>query len=136
MTAHFTASFITLSITGIATAGYLIWQHSRKKPLVCPLDHDCSTVTESKYSRMLGVRNEALGLGYYLAMLLGMAATFVLPEYAELIRTTVLVASAIAVLFSAYLVYLQLKVIKDYCFYCLISALVTVLLFLNSLALG
>ena len=40
-----------------------------------------------------------------------------------------------ALLFSIFLVYLQKYVIKEYCFYCLISALVSLLIFLNVLML-
>src|SRR3989344_3900107 len=71
MSTVFTASFLTLALAGIADAGYLVWKHyhNTTKPLVCPLDHDCSKVTESKWSTIFWVRNEVLGLLFYVSML-------------------------------------------------------------------
>ena len=65
------ASFITIALAGIVDAGYLVWKHysNKSEPLVCPLDHDCSKVTESKWSTIFLVRNEVLGLLFYVVML-------------------------------------------------------------------
>ncbi len=128
----FAATFMVLSLLGIATTLRLLWQHQKKKeqPLVCPLNHDCSVVTESKWSHIFYVRNEVLGLLFYLSMLLatiGMTASM----YGELLRMFIRFATSLSLLLSAFLVYVQVKIIKDYCFYCLISALINALLLVN-----
>ena len=132
---QFVATFIVLAMGGIADAGYLSCKHRQKKPLACPLDHDCSPVTESKWARTFGVRNETLGLLYYAIMLAGMLGTLILPAFAPLLLKLMLLASSGALLFSAFLVGIQFAVIKDYCFYCMISAGINLMMFANTLVL-
>ncbi len=133
----FLASFLALSTGGIITSGYLVWKHywtqvqKQKQPLVCPLNHDCSIVTESKWSHILYVRNEVLGLLFYIGMLVAGLGVAFLSDYAGLLRSTIHLSAASGALFSAALVFIQIKVIKDYCFYCLISAVITLLMWVN-----
>lgn len=131
--APYIASFLVLCLAGIFNAGYLVWTHRQKKPLVCPLDHDCSTVTESKWSRIFFIRNDTIGLFFFLMMLLGSLAAFFLSEFANLLYWFLFLATGFALLFSLFLIFIQFYVLKDYCFYCCISAFITLLLFLNSI---
>jgi len=133
MSTVFTASFITLAVAGIADAGYLVWKHYSHKaePLVCPLDHDCSKVTESRWSHLFGVRNEVLGLLFYASMLAAGIATFLLPAI-QTIFLFVTLSTGAGLLFSLFLIWVEVYKIKDYCFYCLLSSLITALLFINS----
>ncbi|MEK6950368.1 MAG: vitamin K epoxide reductase family protein [Nanoarchaeota archaeon] len=131
------ASFIALSIGGICTSGYLVWKHHRSQktkaaPLVCPLNHDCSTVTESKWSTIFYFRNETLGLLYYVAMFMGGLLLAFAPALIPALPLFLLIGAGMALLFSFFLVYLQAFIIKDYCFYCLISAIISLLLVVNS----
>lgn len=131
----FVASFIVLTLTGILNASYLVWKHYQKKPLTCPINNDCSIVTESQWSRIFYIRNEVLGLLFFSAMFIAMAGAFFLPLFSSLSLLFMIITSAVGVLFSIMLTLLQLIVIQKYCFYCLISAFITVLLFLNAVAL-
>ncbi|MDO8511593.1 MAG: vitamin K epoxide reductase family protein [Nanoarchaeota archaeon] len=137
MSTVFTASFITLAIAGIADAGYLVWKHYRHNagPLVCPLDHDCSKVTESRWSTIFWVRNEVLGLLFYISMLAAGLMVFFMPGLALVslpLTSLIKVAAGAGLLFSLFLLWVQLYKIKDYCFYCMLSALINLLLFVNS----
>ncbi len=134
----FVTTFLVLSVLGVIDAGYLFWKHREHKPLVCPLDHDCSAVTESSWATMLGVRNETLGLLYYLTLFALVLALILAPDSAAAWNAPLLLrlGTGAGLLFSLFLVYLQKYVIKNYCFYCLISAGITFLLFLNSFALA
>ena len=123
------ASLAVLSIAGIADSTYLAWKHTRKQPLVCPLNHTCDVVTESSWSKILGIRNEFLGVLYYVFMLAGAFALFFYNF--QRLPIILITASGSAFLFSIFLVYLQAKAIKNYCFYCLISAGINLLIFLN-----
>ncbi len=129
---HFTASFIVLSVLGLIDSGYLYWKHKTEQPLICPVNHDCSKVTESRWSRIFIVRTEILGMLYY-GFLLGsaLAATFFYPWMFKII----LFATTAGLLFSIFFMYLQKYVIKEYCFYCILSAIISLLLFLNSILL-
>lgn len=129
----FIATFIVLSVLGLLDAAYLTYSHRTQKPLICPLDHDCSTVTESRWSATLGIRNEILGLLFYSVLFAGAITMVALPAFFQPLAIFLAIAAGIGVLFSGFLIILQIFIIKDYCFYCLISASITLLLFLNSL---
>lgn len=126
-------SFLVLCLVGAFNAGYLVWAHRKKKPLVCPLDHDCSTVTESKWSRIFFIRNDTLGFFFFLSLLLGSLVTFILPVFGPSLVWFLFLATGVGLLFSVFLIGIQVYALKDYCFYCCISAVITLLLFLNSI---
>lgn len=128
----FETSFIVLSFLGMLDVGYLAYKHVQKKPLVCPINHNCSEVTESKWSNMFGVRNEYMGMAYYGSLFVGGVASFLYPTHHVPIYLFLFCATVLGVIYSVFLVSLQAFVIKNYCFYCMISALLSLLLFFNS----
>ena len=132
--ASFLASFMALSMGGIITSGYLVWKHYQPQqgPLVCPLNHDCSKVTESKWSTIFYVRNEVLGLLFYVSMFLGSLLLALTPGLIPSLPLLLNITTGGAMLFSFLLIGIQMFKIKDYCFYCVISAIISVLLFVNS----
>ncbi len=123
---------IVLSLLGVADSVYLTWKHYRKQPLACPLNDKCEIVTESRWSKVFGIRNEVLGIIYYLFVIGGALYFFFVDEN---IKTIFVIFTGLALLFSLFLLFLQSYVIKSYCFYCLISALISLLIFLNSLVI-
>ncbi|MEK7516006.1 MAG: vitamin K epoxide reductase family protein [Patescibacteria group bacterium] len=131
----FVVTFIVLSLGGIIDSGYLFYKHRKKKPLVCPMNHDCSVVTESRWAHIFGIRNEVLGFLFYVGTFVGIFLTISVPSVAPLIYKFLFAATGIGLLLSFFLVIIQKYVIRNYCFYCLISAVLTALLFLNSIAL-
>lgn len=128
----FVATFIALALGGIINSAWLAYQHYKKKPLICPFDHDCGVVTESRWSAVLGVRNEVLGILFYVFMFGAALAALVAPPLAKTISLPLMLAALGGAFYSAFLVYIQFFIIRDYCFYCLISALLTALLLINS----
>lgn len=127
----FLATFIVLSAAGIIDSGYLVYAHYEKKSLICPLDHDCSHVTESKWSHVFGVRNELLGLIFYAGIFMFAVGEVALPAVVSPFYAMAVWGVGAGVLFSAVLALIQILAIKDYCFYCIISAFLTLSLFLN-----
>lgn len=126
---------MALSIGGIIDTSYLLYQHYKKNSLVCPMDHDCSVVTESKWSKVFFVRNEILGLSFYLLMLTFITLSVIFPNFSSKIYLFLFLSSFAGVIFSAFLVYIQIYKIRDYCFYCLISSFLTLFIFINSILL-
>ena len=131
----FNATFIVLSLAGLINASYLTYKHYQKKPLVCPINHDCNAVVESKWGNIFGVRNEVLGVLFYAGMLLCGILFITAPSSILKLNIYILVGAFGGLGFSIFLTLLQKFVIKDFCFYCLISAGISLLLFLNSLIL-
>ena len=129
-----------MSALGIVNAGYLLWKHHKQKqnpkqPLVCPLNHDCSVVTESKWSHIFGIRNEILGILFFLSMFFATLSFIFVPSLLSILALPLLLATSGSLIFSIILILIQAFVIKDYCFYCIISAFLTAVIFINSLLL-
>jgi len=125
------ASFVILSFLGIINSLYLVLRHYKKKPLICPMNHDCSVVTESKWSRIFIIRNDALGAIFYFSMLIGIVLFASYPT----IKIYLSLLSGLALLFSVFLIFIQIYKIRDYCFYCIISAVINLFIFINSFGL-
>lgn len=126
---------IALACFGLANAAYLAYGH-RKRTLICPLDHDCTTVTESRWGTFLGIRNEAWGLLYYGAAFTALVLSAAAPSLTGIIIRFFPLFTGVGLLYSVFLLGVQAFVIRDYCFYCFISALITFLLFTDSLFLN
>ncbi len=107
-----------VALAGIAVAGYLTWVHFDETALVCVEGGGCETVQESEYAEIAGIPVALLGLGAYV-VLFGL----ILWDSA----TSRLVAAAMAfvgLLFSVYLLALQLFVIDAVCVWCLANDVV------------
>ena len=116
------ALIFTLSALGISETVYLIKKRLRSEKPVCLIGEDCLTVLNSKYSKMFGIPNDVLGLLFYIAcsfiaafLVIGVAP---LTPWILIIKIFVGLGSLLSILF----VYLQYKVIKAWCFWCLMSA--------------
>ena len=95
----------------------------------------CETVNTSKWSRFLGLPVAAWGLLFYLDVF-AVASISTFPRFeSERALSVVLVAeSAVGVLFSAWLTYLELAVIHAICIWCVTSAVIVTAILLVSIA--
>ncbi|MEK6817423.1 MAG: vitamin K epoxide reductase family protein [Nanoarchaeota archaeon] len=128
MRPEFAVSLIVLAILGIFNSGYLIKKRVKKQPLICPINGSCNKVVESKWNAIFFIKNDVLGLFYYIFVLF---LAFYLLFMSEKLLILTKIISGLSLLFSLVLVFIQAKIIKKYCFYCLISALINLLIFLN-----
>ncbi len=120
MTPH--ALLFTLAAIGISETVYLIRKRTVQEKPVCIIGETCHIVLESKYSKMFGIPNDVLGLLFYLMisaitafLVIGIEPVIWLDRLAK-----VLVLGAATL--SLYLIYLQWRVLKAWCFWCLMSA--------------
>ena len=90
----------------------------------------CETVQLSKWAFFLGVPVAAWGVAYY-AVIFGLAVAGIQDRFADSRRIPLaLVAlTAVGLLFSAWLTYLELWVIHAICRWCVVSAVLAVILF-------
>lgn len=121
---------ITLSILGIFDASYLTAKHYLAKSVYCPVGQTCETVLTSSYATLYGMPIALFGAIFYLAELIFALLYFETDK--KIFLKMFFVLSLSALLTSAYLVYLQLFVINAICFYCMVSAVNILLLFLSS----
>ena len=128
MTLEFIVSLIVLAILGIFDSGYLIKKRVKKQPLSCPINGECEKVVESKWNAIFFIKNDILGLLYYFLILFLVLYLFFISEK---LLFLIKILSGASLLFSLFLVFIQAKIIKRYCFYCLISAFINLLIFVN-----
>lgn len=121
MTAY--ALLFTLSAIGISEAVYLIRQRKAGQRPICVIGEECHLVLESKYNRILGiVHNDVLGLILYIFiafitafLVIGIEPIFLWNRIAQI---SILAGTAT----SLFLIYIQWRIIKVWCFWCLMSA--------------
>ena len=109
---------VLLALAGIGVAGYLTWVHFDDAALVCVAGGGCETVQESEYAEIAGVPVALLGLGAYVALL-----GLLLWDTAGA-RLAAATLALVGLLFSIYLVILQLFVIDAVCVWCLANDVV------------
>lgn len=120
--------FLFLSALGFLDASFLTIQHYSKDPFNCPLVGGCEEVTSSIYSEVAGIPIALFGAIYY-------GTIFILSLYTYLNedKKALTIASHFTiagVITSLYLVYLMLFVLDAICFYCMVSAVSSTLLFI------
>lgn len=118
-----------LSLTGVFVSTYLaLYKFGLIGELVCGVG-SCQTVQLSRWADLLGLPVAAWGVLFYLATL-GVSLVGVQPRFAESRGPTIvlLALTGWGVVFSLWLTYLELFVIDAICQWCVVSAIITVLL--------
>jgi len=111
-----------VSIIGLADAIYLTVEHVSGRSVRCTLTSGCSEVLSSPYASIGGIPLAAVGaLAYFTVFSLGILAAFGYRFAGKLLPWLV----AAMFLTTLWLLYLQAFVIRHFCQYCLLSALVT-----------
>jgi uncharacterized membrane protein len=118
-----------------AFGGFLIayYIHNKKKtgaPLVCPLRAKCHVVIHSEYSKFLNIPIEWMGMGYYLMLALAYLLLFLFPSLGHpTVFFALVFMTTCAFTFSLYLTCVQIFAIKQFCSWCLLSALLCFMIF-------
>lgn len=119
-----------LSLTGLFVSLYLyLYKIGKIGSLACGTG-GCETVQLSPQARFLGIEVSLIGVIGYAALLL-LALLALQPRHAGRSRpaTLLVLLSSGAVIFSGYLTYLELFVIHAICRWCVVSALITLVIF-------
>ena len=122
-----------LSTVGIFVALYLtLYKLGILGELTCAVG-SCETVQMSRWATLLGLPVAAWGLGAY-AGLLTLALVGLQPAFADsrAVSWALVALSGFSVAFSAWLTYLELFVIRAICMWCVISAILMVLILIAS----
>ncbi|MCX7668816.1 MAG: vitamin K epoxide reductase family protein [Anaerolineae bacterium] len=119
-----------VSVLGLGVAGYLTFVETQNVQAVCGPVGDCNAVQASPYARLFGVVPVGLlGLLGYAAIVATWAAgrwgRGALARYAP---AAMIALALFGVLFSFYLTYIELAVIRAVCIWCLTSAVLMALL--------
>jgi uncharacterized membrane protein len=109
-------------LLGLAVAGYLTVVHYAGGTPACGISHGCATVQASEWATLAEVPVALLGALGYLAIV----ATLWLPG--ETARLTAAGLAIAGFVFSAYLTYRELFNIEAICQWCVVSAVLMMLL--------
>jgi uncharacterized membrane protein len=112
--------FLFLGLVGLADATFLTARKLTNGPLPCFNGTACETVTNSTYATIGPVPVSALGMGYYLMIVVVSLVVIDSGQAAWLRRLSFLTWAGF--LFSIYLVSIMAFVLHAWCLYCLISA--------------
>jgi uncharacterized membrane protein len=118
---------------GLLDSLYLTWVEATHSEAFCGGSGDCATVANSPYSEIAGIPIALLGMGAYLliiALLYLETRGGFWKSYSPLI---IFGLSLAGVIYSAYLTFLEIWVIKAICPYCVVSAIVMLLLLVISI---
>lgn len=121
------------AFAGFVLAAYLSHKKSRPEPMVCPLKGDCAAVIRSEFSSFFGIGVEKIGMAYYLLVAVAYGIFLTLPQlYTPVIIFIAVGVSLAAFLFSVYLTFIQLGFLKEICTWCLLSAVLSTVIFVTS----
>ena len=116
------ALIFTLAAIGISVTAYLIRKKVAQERPVCIIGQDCHQVLESTYNKMLGIPNEILGLVFYVVITLITAFLVIGIEpttWWDILLKIIILSGAIM---STWFMYVQWRIIKVWCFWCVMSA--------------
>jgi uncharacterized membrane protein len=125
---------ILFALIGLADAFYDSHAIFAGQRLWCPPPIDgCNIVAASPYARVFDLPLGYLGVVYYLFMLV-LAGLLAYDPLSRGLRLGTALHATVGVLASAVFVYIQLTLIHAFCIYCMISAVLTVLLLVTALS--
>ena len=122
-----------LALIGAFVAAYLtLYKLGVIGDLTCTVG-SCTTVQASKYARLFGFPVAAWGLGFYI-MVFVVSLAGAQPRFmdSKAISYFLVAASAFGTLFSLWLTYLEGFVIRAWCQWCVVSAIIVTLIFIAS----
>ena len=113
-------------LLGLSDSVFLTWEHYTLTSIGCPISPwiKCLAVTSSKYSEIFGIPLALLGSIYYVFLFF-----FLTKSKEKMFKHFFLITSSFGVLFSIYLIYVQAFAIGLFCLYCLISSVISFLIF-------
>lgn len=120
-------SLIGLALVGFTDSAYLLAKRISGAPIPCFITSGCDTVSKSPYSVMFGVPLSAWGVVFYLGI--GFLALLYIDTKNLIVAKLIPLATTLGFLSSLYFVYVQKFLIGAFCIYCILSAIVSTLLF-------
>jgi uncharacterized membrane protein len=125
---------LLLAAIGLVDAGYLTWIKLTGSAVACSNVGNCEVVNNSRFSAVQGIPIALFGTGAYLLILILLGWERLNPPLGETTRPAVFGLTFVGSLYSAYLTYVELAILRAICPYCLASAMIMTLLFVLSIA--
>ncbi|HEY4479161.1 MAG TPA: vitamin K epoxide reductase family protein [Candidatus Paceibacterota bacterium] len=120
---------IVIAFVGFVDATFLTAEHYLDGPIPCSITEGCEIVTTSKFSVLFGLPIALYGALFYVSIIV-LSILYLDKKNERMLKLAAYFAS-IAFVVSLGLVGIQAFVLHAYCFYCLMSAFLSTLLFVN-----
>ena len=125
-------SILFLAILGVLVSSYLSWTKLTDNELSCQGVGNCNLVNSSVYSSIFDIPIAYLGVTMYMVIvILNLLETRVWFDSA--VKLSVFGISLFGFIYSAWLTYVELAIIKAICIYCVASAVIISTIFLISI---
>lgn len=125
----FRLTSLALSGIGFLDSAYLAWVKLTHNEAYCGVLGDCQTVNTSPYSEIGGIPIALLGMGAYF-FIFGLLYLESRGDYwEENAPIWVFGLTLVGVIYSAYLTYIEIAVLRAICPYCVVSAVIMLILF-------
>jgi uncharacterized membrane protein len=126
---------VALGLIGLADSIYLSWLKLTNSLAVCGGIGDCESVNNSRFAEIGGIPIALIGAAGYLAILVLLVLDDRKPAWRDGLRLTFFGFTLTGTLYSLYLTYLEVFVLRAICPYCVISAVAMIVLFLFAIIL-
>ncbi|MEX2410564.1 MAG: vitamin K epoxide reductase family protein [Candidatus Paceibacterota bacterium] len=134
ITENFYIFVILMGLSGIGVTCYIRFKKISGKHLACPTGSNCDVVIKSKFSKFLKIPLEYWGLLYYLTIISSYSSFIINPSLTSTILLPLVFGlTCLAFLFSFYLLFIQGFILKEWCIWCLLSAFLSISIFLVTL---
>lgn len=121
------------SLLGFAVTAFLFYEYTFSSSIICPTGAGCDIVRVSPYSNFLGISIPILGVIFYLTMtVLSVVHSHDLPI--KVVKRLQFLMGFAGVGFGIYLTYLEAFVIGAFCFWCVTSFIISIVILLAILA--
>src|SRR4030042_2212574 len=121
-----------LANAGLLVSLYLLWTYVSGSPIVCS-SSGCDAVRASSYSHCLGIPQPVFGVIFYVLLIILSLLVAIWRHFPEnKIKKTILIVALFGFAYSVYLTYLEAFVIHGFCDWCLLSAIISTLIFIIS----
>lgn len=128
---------IFVAFGGFLVSFYLTTKKREQKAFVCPLKAKCHEVIHSEYASFMGVNVEWIGMAYFGLIALMYAGRLLFPIlHAPGVLFGLIIVTMLAALFSIYLFYIQLVLLRQWCSWCLLTEALSIGLFILTMVIA
>lgn len=120
-------SLFVLAMVGLLVSSYLTYVYVLGGPILCNGGHGCELIRASQQAKFFGISTPLYGVTFYLV--LALLTWLVGLVRGPWLRHALLVWTAGGFLVSVYLTYVEAFVIRAWCLWCVMSAIVATLAF-------
>jgi uncharacterized membrane protein len=123
---------IVLGGVGLLDSLYLAWLKLTDRTASCAGIGDCASVNSSRYAQVAGIPIALIGALGYMAVLILLLTERRWPDASWTLRLGVFGIALAGTLYSVYLTYVEIAVLRAVCPFCVVSALCMVVILIIS----